>query len=92
MRGAGIGGKVEYNILSYVFDTLKYHKLCCEVLGFNEVVIKMHKKFGFKEEGIFKEHIYKNNQFHHVYRLAIFRKDWLALRDALKERVYRRNT
>jgi UDP-4-amino-4,6-dideoxy-N-acetyl-beta-L-altrosamine N-acetyltransferase len=90
VRGVGIGGKVEYHILSYVFDELKFHKLCCEVLGFNEAVIKMHKKYGFKEEGIFKEHINKNNQFYDVYRLAIFNTDWEENKENIFKKVYRR--
>ena len=89
IRGAGIGGKVEYHILSYVFDTLNLHKLCCEVLGSNEAVINMHKKFGFVEEGFFREHICKNDQFYDVYRLGILADDWKKLKESLKRRVYR---
>ena len=90
VRGAGIGGKVEYQILKYVFDELKFHKLNCEVLGFNELVINMHKKFGFIQEGIFKEHIFKNNKYHNVYRLAIFANEWERNKEALFTKVYRK--
>jgi UDP-4-amino-4,6-dideoxy-N-acetyl-beta-L-altrosamine N-acetyltransferase len=90
VRGAGIGGKVEYNILKYVFDELNFHKLNCEVLGFNELVIKMHIKFGFVQEGIFKEHISKNNEYYDVYRLAIFAKDWQRNKETLFTKVYRK--
>ena len=90
VRGAGIGGKVEYHILKYVFEELGFHKLNCEVLGFNELVINMHKKFGFIEEGMFKEHIFKNDEYHDVYRLAIFANEWEKNKEALNNKVYRK--
>ena len=71
VRGKGIGSFVEYSVLQHVFDELGLNKLCCEVLGFNEPVVRLHKKFGFKEEGLFREHIIKNNEPNRVYCLAI---------------------
>lgn len=88
IRGAGIGGKVEYTILKYVFEELKLNKLKCEVFVFNDKVIKMHEKFGFRREAFYREHCFKNNQFHDVVGLAILKSEWILLKNLLFEKVY----
>lgn len=75
-RGKGIGSKVEYAILNFVFDTLNLHKLRCEVLASNMKVVEMHKKFGFKQEAHYREFIIKNGEPLDVIGLAILRKEW----------------
>ena len=90
VRGAGIGSKVEYTILNYVFETMQFNKLMCEVFSFNEKVIQMHKKFGFKEEGLYKEHILKGEKYFDVVALAILKSEWNKVKDQLKESIYNR--
>ena len=46
MRGRGVGRNIELNLLQYVFETMEMNKLCCEVFCSNEVVIKIHEKYG----------------------------------------------
>jgi len=90
VRGAGIGSKVEYTILNYVFETMQFNRLMCEVFSFNEKVIQMHKKFGFKEEGYYKEHILKGGKYYDVVALAILKSEWYISKDKLKESIYNR--
>lgn len=75
-RGKGIGRNLECNIYDYVFYTLNFNKLCGEVLENNDKVVKIHQKFGSKIEGIFKEHIFKDNKFHNIVRMAILKEEW----------------
>jgi UDP-4-amino-4,6-dideoxy-N-acetyl-beta-L-altrosamine N-acetyltransferase len=83
-RGKGIGRNLECNIYDYVFHSLYFNKLCCDVLEENDKVVKIHQKFGSKIEGIFKQHIFKNDKFHNIVRMAILRKDWDSIRDQYK--------
>ncbi|MBN1472356.1 MAG: UDP-4-amino-4,6-dideoxy-N-acetyl-beta-L-altrosamine N-acetyltransferase [Syntrophaceae bacterium] len=76
LRGKGVGSLVEYHTLNHVFGRLRYNKLCCEVLIFNQSVIKMHKSFGFQQEGLFRQHRIKNGQFVDVVALAILKSEW----------------
>lgn len=76
VRGKGVGGAIELNILKYVFEVINLNKLCCEVLAFNTKVIDIHKKYGSTIEGIFRDHVLKNNQFYDVVRLAILKSEW----------------
>lgn len=90
VRGGGIGSKIEYNILHYVFDILKLNKLRCEVLVDNTTVITMHQKFGFRREAYYREHVKKGNQYFDVVGLAMLRKEWEQLRDYHYNRIYNR--
>ncbi|HXS38194.1 MAG TPA: UDP-4-amino-4,6-dideoxy-N-acetyl-beta-L-altrosamine N-acetyltransferase [Flavipsychrobacter sp.] len=88
VRGAGIGSKVEYNVLSKVFDEMNFNKLLCEVFVFNDAVIKMHEKFGFKRESYFREHICKNEQFYDVVGLSMLKKEWDTVKEYHKNKIY----
>ncbi len=85
VRGKSVGSHVEYAVLNYVFDELKFEKLCCENLAFNRGVIEMHRRFGFVQEGIFRKHIWKRGAFHDVVYLAILKEEWQALRPRFEE-------
>ena len=75
-KGKGIGKSVELNILSYAFEQLNLHKLCCEVFEWNDFVITTHQKYGSKIEGTFHEHVWKGGKYHNVVRMAIIRREW----------------
>ena len=68
----GLGSQMETLALDYAFGQLGLEKLSCEVLAFNAPVIRLHKKFGFRVEGVFRRH----HAGHDIYRLAIFKPDW----------------
>ncbi len=91
VRGVGIGGKVEYNVLKFVFEELKLNKLRCEVFTFNDNVIKMHEKFGFRREAFYREHCEKGGKFHNVVGLAMLQSEWNILKEKIYEKVYRKN-
>ena len=88
VRGAGIGAKVELKVLSFVFENLGLNKLRCEVFSFNEKVIKMHEKFGFRREAYYREHCTKDNEKQDVVGLAILKQDWLKIKDSLNQKIY----
>ena len=72
----GTGSKMEYLMLQYAFEKLKLQKLYCEVLAFNASVIKLHQKFGFKIEGIFRNQYKAPTGFVDIYRLGILSSEW----------------
>lgn len=79
-RGSGLWTILECNMYDYVFNTLNFNKLWCEVFSFNKRAINAHKKCGSEIEGVFKQHIYKNGQFFDVVRMAILKEKWLNIR------------
>lgn len=90
VRGAGIGSKVEYNVISHVFDKMNFNKLLCEVFVFNDPVIKMHEKFGFRRESYLREHINKNNTFLDVVGLAMLKREWDSVKEHHRKNIYER--
>lgn len=92
VRGRGVGSFVEYTVLQSVFEELGLNKLCCEVLGFNEPVIRMHQGFGFSQEGRFRQHITKGEERLDVIRLAILRHEWRATRPDIEARLKTKGT
>lgn len=70
------GKIVESIILDYVFNYLNLNRLYCEVLESNTKVIELHKSFGFIEEGVFREFIYKDGEYVDVVALGMLRSDF----------------
>jgi UDP-4-amino-4,6-dideoxy-N-acetyl-beta-L-altrosamine N-acetyltransferase len=85
----GIGSLVEFEALEYAFNILNLHKLKCEVLALNDTVIKMHKKYGFKEEGYFIDEYLYDFDFIDIYRLATFNADWQKTKKIISTKLDR---
>jgi UDP-4-amino-4,6-dideoxy-N-acetyl-beta-L-altrosamine N-acetyltransferase len=83
----GTGSKMEFVTLEKVFNELRLHKIYCEVLASNTPVLKLHQKFGFQVEGIFKEQCLKEEKFIDIYRLGLLKNDWISINESLKTRL-----
>jgi UDP-4-amino-4,6-dideoxy-N-acetyl-beta-L-altrosamine N-acetyltransferase len=88
-RGGGVGSKIEYNVLEYVFDELKLEKLRCEVITFNDKVISMHEKFGFRREAFYRHHVKKDGKWQDVVGLAILKDEWEVQKEVMKNKIYK---
>jgi len=80
----GCGAAIEYLAIEHAFGTRRLRKLCCEVLAFNVRVIKLHKRFGFQQEGLLVRHVVKNGKYEDVVLLAMFDVDWPPVRGRLR--------
>lgn len=87
IRGAGIGAKVEFKVIEYVFEVLNLNKLRCEVFVHNDKVIRMHEKFGFRREAYYREHCIKNNVKLDAVGLALLKNDWSILKQFYIEKL-----
>jgi len=83
----GTGSKMEFLMLDHAFNELRLYKLYCEVLAFNSAVIKLHQKFGFSTEGVFRQQHKVNNDFIDIYRLGILATEWQAHRQTMLEKL-----
>jgi UDP-4-amino-4,6-dideoxy-N-acetyl-beta-L-altrosamine N-acetyltransferase len=72
----GTGSRMEFLALYYAFNVFQLHKLHCEVLSTNGAVIRLHQKFGFKIEGVFREHFELNGTYVDIVRLGILQNEW----------------
>lgn len=72
----GLGVALEFQTLNYAFGVIGLKKLNCEVIETNTQVVRLHKKFGFIEEGFRRENIEKNGERIGVTFLGITDKEW----------------
>jgi len=88
IRGGGLGAKIEFNVLEYVFKELKLNKLRCEVMTFNDKVISMHEKFGFRREAYYRQHVKKDGIWQDVVGLALLKQEWETYRTIMQSKIY----
>lgn len=89
VRGKGVGGYVEFLMIERAFGEMGLRKLWCEVLITNEAVWKLHQKFGFRQEALFRAHVIKAGQPMDVMGLGLLAEEWPAVRPAMVERMKR---
>jgi len=77
-RHGGYGSEIESLILRYFFDHMNMNRLQCELFVENENVIALHKKFGFKQEGLFRQYVFKEGRYRDVVYLALLREEYLS--------------
>ncbi|WP_342654837.1 UDP-4-amino-4,6-dideoxy-N-acetyl-beta-L-altrosamine N-acetyltransferase [Pseudomonas sp. F3-2] len=75
----GTGSRMEFLALDYAFNNLRLHKLSCEVLDFNQSVIKLHEKFGFSTEGVFRQQHFVDGAYYDIHRLGILASEWAMI-------------
>jgi RimJ/RimL family protein N-acetyltransferase len=57
------------------------------VLAFNAPVIKLHHKFGFVEEGVFRQHHKVDDTYIDIYRLGLLQVDWSIKRTEMLNKL-----
>ena len=75
-RGKGYGRAAMQGLLAYAFGKLNLHRIWGDVLESNEEAIKLNIGLGFKQEGIFRDHVRKSDLYLNVVRMAILEDEW----------------
>jgi len=83
----GIGTRMEYEALEYAFQEKKLHKLNCELLVTNVGVIRLHEKFGFSKEGIFRDFNFDGDKYTDVIRMGILDHEWQQRRTIMLDKL-----
>jgi UDP-4-amino-4,6-dideoxy-N-acetyl-beta-L-altrosamine N-acetyltransferase len=78
---------IEFLVCHFVFEEWKFHKLNCEVLEFNKAVFNMHIKAGFKNEGAFRQHYWREGVYYDVFRLGMLADEWAQSKAKIIERL-----
>jgi len=76
-RGEGLGYDILSALLMFAFQDLGLNRVYGDILLRNTVAISLVKRLGFVQEGVFREHVYKEGYFLDVVRMGILREDWL---------------
>lgn len=65
-RGRGIGRSVLAETLEIARLDFGLRKVCLEVRADNENAISLYKNVGFRKVGVWHDHYYDGNRYHHV--------------------------
>ena len=74
--GKGIAGEASKLMINYGFTELNFHKIIAGVFTPNTRSLRAAEKLGFEKEGVLKEEMYVDGQYHDVHRFALFKRDW----------------
>lgn len=73
----GIGYKATKEVLKFAFNNLNLHRVELEVFDYNPRAKAMYEKCGFKEEGIKRDALFINNEFHNIYIMSILSDEFM---------------
>lgn len=75
-RSFKLAMSLQQNMYDYVFDEMGFNRLCGYALGINSMLLKLVKLCGMEEEGILRQHIYKDGIFHDVTVVGLTKDQW----------------
>jgi RimJ/RimL family protein N-acetyltransferase len=77
--GRGFGTDATQTLLRYAFEEANLHRVELEVFDLNPRGIHVYEKCGFKLEGVRRQALFREGQWHDEHIMAILRDEWLAL-------------
>jgi diamine N-acetyltransferase len=77
-RQHGQGSEVICLLLRYFFDHMNMNRLYCDTFSTNQYAVAFYEKLGFKHEGTFRQHVFKDGQYRDLTYLAMLREDYLS--------------
>jgi UDP-4-amino-4,6-dideoxy-N-acetyl-beta-L-altrosamine N-acetyltransferase len=84
--GLGLGVLLEICTIDRMFNFHKVRKIWGQVLSSNRIKF-LHYKLGFVDEGILKQHIYRNNLYEDLIFLSLFSDQWNNKRSKILESI-----
>jgi RimJ/RimL family protein N-acetyltransferase len=78
-QNLGLGLESMDVVLKYIFYDFGLRKLFARYLETHLVTAHSIKKFGYKEEILFREDVYKLGKYHNVIGASILKKDFIPL-------------
>ena len=85
--GRGIGRFMLGGILDYVFRDLKAHRLWLDVFEINRRAQHVYQSAGFRREGILREAIFRDGEFHTQILMSMLDREYAEMRRGLSEMV-----
>ncbi len=74
--GKGVGTEAARLLLGYGFNVLELHRIDLEVFAFNPRAIHVYEKLGFKREGVRREVLLLDGEYHDAIVLGLLRHEF----------------
>lgn len=85
LTSRGIGLDTYMTFLRYCFDELQLNRINGSILSYNEASKKLLlHKVGYTQEGVMRQCIFKNGQYHDLIMIGILREDYYRRAKDLK--------
>jgi RimJ/RimL family protein N-acetyltransferase len=75
-RGRGLGPEAMNLLFDYVFEQLPINRVALEVFSFNTRAIAAYERVGFVREGILRQALMWDGEFHDAVAMSILSEDW----------------
>ncbi|CAJ1001263.1 MULTISPECIES: GNAT family N-acetyltransferase [Bacillales] len=77
-QGRGLGTEAMRLLLDYAFGILNLHRIELNVFSYNSRAIRAYEKLGFQREGVQREALYYNHQYHDSIIMSILEDEYRA--------------
>ncbi|CAM2799347.1 GNAT family N-acetyltransferase [Paenibacillus taichungensis] len=75
-QGKGYGSEALLLMLDYGFGICNLHRIELEVYAFNQRAIRTYEKLGFQREGVRREALYYNHQYHDAIQMSMLENEF----------------
>lgn len=75
-QGKGYGSEALLLMLNYGFGICNLHRIELEVYAFNQRAIRTYEKLGFQREGVRREALYYNHQYHDAIQMSMLENEF----------------
>ena len=75
-QGKGYATEAINLILDYGFNTLNLNKIISDSFAYNEAIVNLTLKLGFKQEGLLVGHYFHRGEFRDAIQFGLLRKDF----------------
>ena len=72
----GSGTRLCASALDMAFGDFGVHKVCGQVLEFNQASLRLHDRLGFRREGVLRAHHRIGERYHDVICFGILQEEW----------------
>jgi UDP-4-amino-4,6-dideoxy-N-acetyl-beta-L-altrosamine N-acetyltransferase len=77
-QGKGYGKDMLLTLIKYGFKELNLNRIWCEVYS-NNNSIHLYRKIGFKDEGILRQHVFKDGKYLDSHMLGMLKSEYELL-------------
>ncbi|RLQ22353.1 UDP-4-amino-4,6-dideoxy-N-acetyl-beta-L-altrosamine N-acetyltransferase [Seongchinamella sediminis] len=74
----GVGSKMGEVAIGFAFERAGFHKVCGQVISYNQRSLDYHIRLGFKKEGILFEQFYDGKIYHDVVCFGLLQSGWIS--------------
>lgn len=75
-QGKGKSREAMHLLFRFAFEHLNIRKINLEVASFNKKAIRLYNSFSFTTEGVLKQQLYINGDYHDKISMCIFKDDY----------------